>query len=109
MEIMRLWPQGFHTWPSLSPQIWWTTETDGHAHSTRRQKPSSVPPDVACPQNRQSATASAARSRTTARLGSSRSNARVESATQSADVWLTRLAPVCPYASGHYRGLHEAS
>src|SRR5712691_7833203 len=109
MEIMRLWPPGFHTWPSLSPRIWWTTEMDGHAHSIRRQKPASVPQDVSCPQNRRSATASAARSRTTAPLDSSRSNARGESGTQSVDVWPTRLAPVCPYASGDYRGSHEWS
>src|SRR6266478_9854632 len=109
MEIMQLWPPGFHTWPSLSPRIWWTTEMDGHAHSIRRQKPASVPQDVSCPQNRRSATASAARSRTTAPLDSSRSNARGESGTQSVDVWPTRLAPVCPYASGDYRGSHEWS
>src|SRR5215468_1450569 len=46
---MRLGPPGFHTWPSLSPRIWLTTETDGHAHSIRLQKPSDVPQDVACP------------------------------------------------------------
>ena len=48
MEIMRLWPLGFHTWPSLLPRIWWTTETDGQTYSMRRQTPASVPPDVAC-------------------------------------------------------------
>src|SRR5262245_48902750 len=100
MEIMRLWPLGFHTWTSLSLRIWWTTETDWHTHSIRRQTPASVPQDVACPQNRRSATAYAAKSRTIARLGSSRSNVRVESGTQNVDVWPTRLAPVCPYASG---------
>src|SRR5207248_8012627 len=71
MEIMRLWPTGFHTGPSLSPRIGWTTETDGHAYSMRPQTPSSVPPDVACRHNRRSATASAAQSRTTARLDAS--------------------------------------
>src|SRR5215831_10370931 len=81
VEIMRLWPWGFHTWPSLSPRIWWTTETDGPAHSIRPHTPSSVPPEVSCPQKRRSATASAARASTTVRLGASRSHARGESAT----------------------------
>ena len=45
VKIMRPWPLGFHsplgfhTWPSLSPRMWLTTETDGHAHSIRSQKP----------------------------------------------------------------------
>src|SRR2546425_8487622 len=106
---MRHQPVGFHTWPSLSPRIWWTIETDGHAYSIPQQTPSSVPQDVSCPQSRRSVIASAARSKTTARLDSSRSNARVESGTQTADVWPTRLVPVCPCASVHYRERYELS
>src|SRR5229473_1181364 len=86
MEIMRLLPACFHTWPSLWLPIWSTTEMDAHAHSIRRQRPSTVVPDVACQQNRQSATVCAARSKTTARLGSSTNNVRAENETQSVDV-----------------------
>src|SRR5262245_12033675 len=108
MEIMRPWPLCFHTWPSPSPQIWSTTATDAHVHSIRLRKPSSVPQDVACPQNRQSASVCAARSKTIAPLDSSTSNARVERQTQTADVWSTRLALVCPYASVDYQAPHES-
>src|SRR5438094_967581 len=108
MEIMRPWPWCFHTWPSPSPQIWSTTETDAHVHSIRPRKPSSVPQDVACPQNRQSASVCAARSKTIAPLDSSTSNARVERQTQTADVWSTRHALVCLYASVDYRAPHES-
>src|SRR5712692_5255292 len=68
IEIMRRWSVYFHIWPSL-----------------RRQRPSTVAPDVACQQNRQSVTVCAARSKTTARLGSSTSNGRAENARQSVD------------------------
>ena len=107
MEIMRPWPVGFHTWPSLWPQIWSTTGTDAHAYSIRPQKPSSVPQGVVCPQNQQSGVASAAKWRTIVPLGSSTNNGPVESETQSAGAWSTRLVLASLCASAHCRARYE--
>src|SRR5262249_4672334 len=109
MEIMPPWPRDVHTWPSPWPRIWSTTEMDGHAHSMRRQKPSSVPPDVFGPQNRQCATVCAAKSRTIAQLGSSRSNGRVENEIPNGGVWPARPGPACPCACGDCQAPHESS
>src|SRR2546421_13012273 len=104
---MRPWLLRLHIWPSLWPLISSTTETDAHAHSIRQQRPATVAPSAFYPQNRQSATACVAQSKTTAPLGLSKSNAPVESETHSAGVWPPRLAPACPCASAQYPVPHE--
>jgi hypothetical protein len=106
---MQLWPSGVHTGPSLSPQIWSTTETEAPVHAMLPQRPSTVAPGASSPPHRHSARVGVAPSRTMARLEASRSQARGERTTHSAEVWPTRLARVCPCAGAPSRARHAAA
>ena len=106
MEIMRLWPPGFHTWPSLLLRIWWTTETDGHAHSIRRQSHQAFRKMFLVRKigDLQPLTLQDREPLLHLVHPGAMHGWKVQ---HSVDVWLTRLAPVCPYASVHYRGSHD--